>query len=115
MSEFVARAPATWTVDHVPADNTLALAVKAAAAKTRHFITGVSFSGIGAIAAVTVQLKHGATVVMTWKIDIDAAYDFDFTRPLRNLNANELVSLTVSDPGASNAVTATIRGFSKME
>ncbi len=116
MSEFVARAAATWTVDHAPADNTAAVATKAAVAKMRHFITGVSFSAVGAIAVVvTVQLKHATTVVMTWKIDADGAYDFDFGRPLRNANANELVSLTVSDPGASDAVTATIRGFSKME
>lgn len=116
MSEFVARAPAAWIVDHVPAANTAAVATKAAAANTRHFITGISFSYAGGLAAiVSVQIKSATTVIATFKVDADGAYDFDFARPIRANAANELVSVTVPAGGAAVEGTATIRGFSKKE
>lgn len=114
--EDLAYAPIEWSVIHAPAANTQAVATRAAAANTQHFVVGISISFSAAPAsALTVQLFDGATPVDQFLVPAGAQspLPFNYTRPFRITSGNK-AELVIPAAGAGVTAVAVIKGFSRV-
>lgn len=116
----------TWAVTHAPADNTQAVATKAAGGTTtRHVCTGVSASvvatGASTAGPVTIQLVEdvGGTpvVLQSWKLNVPATIAGpSAVLAIQGLNitasANKPLSIISSAAGGANtAITVNMTGY----
>jgi hypothetical protein len=107
----IALAPTTWTVV-ASQTNATATATQAAVTGKQHFITGISFSMSAApAAAVTVQVRQGATVLDQFQIPAAAQAPLihNYT-PALQLAAGTEASITVGALGAGVVGTVVLKG-----
>jgi hypothetical protein len=114
--EDVAFAPIEWSVVHAPAANTAAIATKAAAALTQHYVQGISVSFSAApAAALTVQLFDGTTPVDQFLVPAGAQspLPFNYSKPFR-ISVGSKAELQIPAAGAGVSAVAVIKGFSRV-
>lgn len=104
-------APTQWTVV-ASQTNATATATKTADAAKQHFITGISFSmSAQPAAAVTVQVRDGATVLDQFQIPAAAQAPLvhNYTPPLAITNG-AAASITVGALGSGVVGTVVLKG-----
>ncbi|MFZ9446117.1 MAG: hypothetical protein ACO277_08205 [Ilumatobacteraceae bacterium] len=109
--EDKAFAPTTWTVVNSQT-NATATATQAAVTGKQHFVTGISFSMSAApAAAVTVQVRDGATVIDQFQIPAAAQAPLihNYHPPLEITSGN-LASITVGALGTGVVGTVVLKG-----
>lgn len=109
--EDLAFAPTAWTVVDSKT-NATATATKAAASGKQHFITGISFSASAApVAAVTVQVKDGDTVLDQFQIPAAAQAPLvhNYMPPLQITSGNA-ATITVAALGSAVVGTVVLKG-----
>lgn len=104
-------APTQWSVIDSKT-NATATATKAADSAKQHFVTGISFSASAAIgAAVTVQVKDGATVLDQFQIPATMVTPLvvHYHPPL-TITVGNAASVTVGALGAGVVGTVVLKG-----
>lgn len=112
--EDLGFAASEWSIN-ATANNGVATATKAGVGGKMHFITGVTLSASGAVAApVEAQIKDGTTALD--KLEIPAAafapVVINFQRPLRCTAGNDAV-FTCPALGSGVTGSVTVRGFTR--
>lgn len=104
-----------WQDLPVSATNAAATFTKAGVANFRHYITGISVSADAApAAAVTVDLRNGATDIERWELSATAFSPIilDFKRPYV-CDVGVAATLEIPALGAGVTGTAKLRGFTR--
>lgn len=113
--ELIAAFPTQWTVVNSQT-NATATATQAAVSTKQHFITGISFSMSAApAAALTVQVRDGATVLDQFQIPAaaQAPLVMNYSAPLACTPGNA-ASITVGAGGAGIVCTVVLKGKTAM-